>query len=1005
MFFLAYDRKGCGAAYSPTLSGASGVSFVNCDPRIHHLVLRWQEERRQGHLLSIEELCADCRELIDAVARQIDALSATDALAAPSNGNASQPLPPDPLPMAEQSTLCDTVVAPLVSSSGRLLPAQAGRFELLSEIARGGMGTVLKGHDPELDRELAVKIVLPECAEDPTTLRRFLDEARLAGQLQHPGVVPVYEMGRLDDGRPFFAMKLIQGRTLADLLRERAEPRHDLPRFLKYFEAVCQTVGYAHARGVIHRDLKPLNVMVGAFGEVVVMDWGLAKALRNPGESDVDGPSADATPVSRVRPDRPIAESMVGIAIGTPAYMAPEQARGERDRLDQRADVFGLGAILCEILTGQPPFQGPSTLDTLMQAASGELGEVHARLDSCGADADLVRLARACLATELDQRPANGSAVAEAVSAYLNGVQERLHQAELERAQAQARAEGERKRRRLVVALTAAVLVVVGVVGGAWVWVTQEHAAHLERRAQRTQQAEAELRTAVELRHQARAVPLDDRSRWHEAFAAAKRAEALLAGGDADPEVQGRVQTLLGEMKAEQKDRRLVAKLEEARLQQLTVGPDGAFDKVGASALYAQAFRDDGGDITTMSPAEAADYLRPRAIREQILAALDDWAFMTPDAKLQQRLQAILAVADGNGTSIRHRWRAAIGKREMLAQLAAEADVEKLRPSDVAQLGRYLYRAGGIKEAVQLWRRAWDKHPNDFWINFALAFGLGKKEEPAREEVIRFYSIAVAVRPTNAVAHVYLGDALMETGRMKEATAEYRQAIKFKSDYFLAHLNLGLALRQQGQFKEGLDELQRGIERMPPQDVNRQEMLKMRDLCQCQLKLEDRLPAILQQSANPISAAEGLEFAEVCRLKKLNAAAARLAHAAFAAAPKLADDVSSAVRFNAACAAALAGCGKGNDAAKLDYLERLRWCKQALDWLRADLSCWAKTLDTGKPEDRQLVRKQMRQWQTNVSLACVRDANALQEMPEAERNGWQKFWNEVAALRKRAADM
>src|SRR5262249_43682691 len=171
-------------------------------------------------------------------------------------------------------------------------------------------------------------------------------------------------------------------------------------------------------------------------------------------------------------------------------------------------------------------------------------------------------------------------------------------------------------------------------------------------------------------------------------------------------------------METEEKDRRLLAKLEEARLQQLAIGPEGSFDKAGASARYAQAFREDGLDVTTVSPREGLEQIRKRAIRTQYLAALDDWAFMTPDPRLPEKLQAILALADADVAPFRLQWRAAAGKREALAKLAAEADVQTLSPSDIAMLGRYLYRAGGIPEAVALWRRAWDRHPGDFWINF-----------------------------------------------------------------------------------------------------------------------------------------------------------------------------------------------------------------------------------------------------------------------------------------------
>ena len=157
---------------------------------------------------------------------------------------------------------------------------RAGRYEIGAEIGSGGMGVVLRARDPELRRILAVKVLL-ECHRGDAGLeRRFREEAQITGQLQHPGVPPVHEIGVLPDGRPFFAMKLIKGRTLAELLQERPTPTTDLPRFLAIFEQVCQTLAYAHSKDVIHRDLKPANVMVGAFNEVQVMDWGLAKVAR-----------------------------------------------------------------------------------------------------------------------------------------------------------------------------------------------------------------------------------------------------------------------------------------------------------------------------------------------------------------------------------------------------------------------------------------------------------------------------------------------------------------------------------------------------------------------------------------------------------------------------------------------------------------------------------------------------------------------------------------------------
>src|SRR5262245_58246276 len=186
-------------------------------------------------------------------------------------------------------------------------------------------------------------------------------------------MVPVYELGA-SDGRPYFTMKLVRGVTLAALLRERSEPTQDRPRFLKVFEQVCQAVAYAHSRGVIHRDLKPSNVMVGNFGEVQVMDWGLAKVLAG-GVASATPQAENVAPAERTHTEvrvenRPPTgqETREGDVLGTPAYMPPEQALGEIDRVDRRSDVFSLGAILCEILTGEPPYRGADAQAILRQA-------------------------------------------------------------------------------------------------------------------------------------------------------------------------------------------------------------------------------------------------------------------------------------------------------------------------------------------------------------------------------------------------------------------------------------------------------------------------------------------------------------------------------------------------------------------------------------------------------------------------------------------------------------
>jgi tetratricopeptide (TPR) repeat protein len=339
------------------------------------------------------------------------------------------------------------------------------------------MGSVLKGRDPDLGRDLAVKVLLEAHRDRPELVRRFVEEAQIAGQLQHPGVVPVYELGTFPDRRPYFTMKLVRGRTLAGLLDERPDPGHDRPRFLGVFEQVCQTMAYAHAHKVIHRDLKPSNVMVGAFGEVQVMDWGLAKVLAAGGEGDEIGDLlGEETLIQTARSGSDADASQAGSVMGTPSYMAPEQARGEVKAVDERSDVFALGAILCEILTGRPPYVGPTPSSVLRLAARADLADAFGRLSSCDADVALLDLTRRCLAPDPADRFPDAVHVAREVTAYLAGVQERLRAAELARVGAQARAEEERKRRKTELRLAAGILavLVVGTLGVASQWLRAE---------------------------------------------------------------------------------------------------------------------------------------------------------------------------------------------------------------------------------------------------------------------------------------------------------------------------------------------------------------------------------------------------------------------------------------------------------------------------------------------------------------------------------------------------
>ncbi|MHB1426464.1 MAG: tetratricopeptide repeat protein, partial [Gemmataceae bacterium] len=335
-------------------------------------------------------------------------------------------------------------------------------YQLIETLGKGGMGEVYRSCDPALGRELAVKVVKERYHGDVEMERRFLREARVTGSLQHPSIVPVHNLGRLADGRLHYTMRLVRGQTFADILKDEGGKPERLPALLGIFEKICQAVAYAHSKRVIHRDLKPANVMVGKFGEVQVMDWGLAKLLSIGADTQPREPSDEVGTIIRTESvDTPSDLSRAGSAMGTAAYMSPEQARGKWDKVDERADVFALGSILCEMLTGRPAYVGAST-ELFDRVERGDVGEALERLEGCGADAALRALCRACLNPRREGRPRDAGAMAQRVAEYQAEVQERLRRAELERAEAQVKAREERKRRRLAISLVLVLLTGAG---------------------------------------------------------------------------------------------------------------------------------------------------------------------------------------------------------------------------------------------------------------------------------------------------------------------------------------------------------------------------------------------------------------------------------------------------------------------------------------------------------------------------------------------------------------
>lgn len=449
------------------------------------------------------------------------------------------------------SDLEDLVVRP----NSREIPRSDSnsRYQLQGEIARGGMGVVLRARDMDLGRDLVIKVLSKKYKNNPSVIERFIEEAQIGGQLQHPGIAPLYELGQFSDGRPFFSMKLIKGETLASLLLKRKDAFDERAKFLGIFEQICQTVAYAHSRGVVHRDLKPANIMVGAFGEVQVMDWGLAKVVPSSGalsERDlIDEKDLDLlikTRRSRTEPELETGsdndagvwsiETNFGTALGTPAYMAPEQALGEVNKMDKRSDVFGLGSILCEIISGKPPYVEQKVRKVLRLAKDADLGACFSRLDECGADTRLVQLTKRCLSVDRQERPQDGRALNAEVSKYLESLETQLRESQLQKVKDIERASGEQRRRRLAWALVCLVFLMVGLGGAGWLYFERKEAENQRGIAQIQTRFAQDMLSLAEQRNQQRA----------EAEAAQKTAEIRRRQAEEQQEIAQQVALFLG---------------------------------------------------------------------------------------------------------------------------------------------------------------------------------------------------------------------------------------------------------------------------------------------------------------------------------------------------------------------------------------------------------------------------------------------------------------------------
>ncbi len=677
------------------------------------------------------------------------------------------------------------------------------RYRKVRDHAEGGLGIVYVAHDEELRREVALKEIKPEYADNPASQSRFLREAEITGGLEHPGIVPVYGLGAYDDGRPFYAMRFIKGDSLKDaiaafhadeaLKKDPGARALALQKLLRRFLDVCNAIAYAHSRGILHRDLKPDNVMVGRYGETLVVDWGLAKAVGRSGD-DGYGPLPESTVLYTSSSN--LAETLPGSVIGTPAYMSPEQAAGRLDLLGPASDVYSLGATLYTLLTGRVPFAGKDRFEIYRKVERGEFP--RPREASPWLDPALEAITLKAMALRPVDRYPSPKALADDIERWLADEPVTAFREPWAR---KAR-RWVRKHRTAVTTVAVALAVAAILLGGS----TRQR---IEQRRRTDESALAAMGQAEGLATGARASRKPDD--WEKAIAEARLAKDRLESGGGSPalrrEVTARLEGFQAEksrldeaIEADRKDRQVVVDLEKARLQGANV-KDNQYDITAMLEAYLAAFRAYGIDVGSLPVEEAAKRIRSSKVGVELLLALDDWSGYQARNVPQERFLAIARASETDPA--RASIREAVVRRDVaeLRRLCErQEDRRRLGPRvrSVFDALRVLDPAGSLPllEAIQ------GENPSDFWLNHDLGIAYYQAKPPQFPEALRYLTVAVALRPESPGVRLNLGAVLNSKGDHDGAIAEFREAIRLKPDFAEAHNNLGVDLDAKGDRDE-----------------------------------------------------------------------------------------------------------------------------------------------------------------------------------------------------------
>jgi serine/threonine-protein kinase len=1033
------------------------------------------------------------------------------------------------------------------------------RFLILRPHATGGLGQVFVARDTELNRDVALKEIQLQFAFEPRFRSRFEFEAEVTGGLEHPGIVPVYGLGHLPDGRPFYAMRFIKGNNLKSAIERfheaERQPARDLSlstlelrELLGRFIDVCDAIAYAHSRGVLHRDLKPGNIMLGKYGETLVVDWGLAKSLE---QCEPETPTGRSELPLKPTSGSALEPTLTGAAIGTPAYMSPEQAEGRMDLLGPRSDVYCLGATLYHLLTGRAPCKAENVADALQMVASGDIPRprsinprVVLALEAICLKAMALKPADRYESVQAVKSDLERWLADEPVAAYREPLPDRLGR-------------WGRKHQTLVTS-AAAVLFMAACAAGVVGAERSTHARDIERKnfdlVQANKALDAERKKAVNgeqlaldavkrfrdavieepqlknnaallgLRKRLLKEPLEFFRRLRERLqvdrdtrteSLVRLAEATYALGQLAYEIGDQHDALIAHAESVTTWQRLVdanpsvtefqtnlaaGQVKIGNLLRETGQPADALKSLEAALAIQQKLAEANPSVSTFQrelavglndigillwdtgkPADALKSYRAaltirtkladanpsvRGIQRELAGSHNNigallsqtgdptGALNSLDAALaiQQRLadanpslsqlQRELAASLSNiGAVLRQTGNAAKALSSHEAALAIQTKLAATNPSvsqfqsDLAtsrdNIGRLLGESGRHADALKSFEAALTTRKklaaanpsvSAFQSDLAVShnnlgvlmrdIGRPAEAQKSHEAALAIQSKLVREQPESphlagdmGITLNYLAVIDMDAQRLLQARARLREAVEWQRKaltsnpahpvyrrFMEEHLdNLVKASRTLGDFK-GLAEAQ-------------QQLVEIRVTDPATAAIDARLKVILIGQQRPKDAGERLQLARRAYDIARYAAAARLWQEALDADPRLADDRQAQHRYNAACAAALAGCGQGKDDPRPSSVQKTELRQQALNWLTADLGTCTKLLGTATQEQHRVIVGMLEHWKQDSDLAGIRVDSELAKLAETERAAFRKLWADVDVLLKKASQL